>query len=404
MSALYRRVALCSVGAVDEHLVNLCLYCGSDKPMDPALVRELGGKCPKCGKDLQPRPAPPPAVRRLKSFDANPIEAAYTNAPVEQTNDPIVHDAHDVLKYAIALVDVVRSVERFTRPDRRRSAVLGFMTGSEGLDWMLRRRLGHLFEARIAHARGLSHKTGGHDPDAKLRAKLGQFLGRKVTRIAVIDEVVGGGQFRAAFKRIRDWHASVKAPPLALHLVAVADPRQVPESSDAARAWFFQKVLPDHDSLPKSLQVTFEVVGPVPLLAKDGEGQPLKDADQTPDGDYEVRRIWPGGYAIRCPNELTEGGVGLRVVATKASLDQLFGVLLYAVCGFGYVSDGRWPESIKNGGCRECKGLLAEARRKAEEVATAVPSPERVFGRVVGPPDIEILGPDGEPMMWRECE
>jgi hypothetical protein len=46
----------------DEDLMNLCLYCGGDTPMDPELAKELG-TCPKCGRDLsQAKPAPPAAV------------------------------------------------------------------------------------------------------------------------------------------------------------------------------------------------------------------------------------------------------------------------------------------------------------------------------------------------------
>ena len=57
----------------------------------------------------------------------------------------------------------VLAVERFTKDDREHGAVLGFMTGSEPLDWLLRRRLGHLFEELIRHVRGLRHKTGAAD-------------------------------------------------------------------------------------------------------------------------------------------------------------------------------------------------------------------------------------------------
>jgi hypothetical protein len=83
-------------------------------------------------------------------------------------------------------------------------------------------------------------------------------------------------------------------------------------------------------------------------------------------------------------------------VYSAASLDQLFGVLLYAVFGFGYVRKHTWPETINSAGCTECRTLLAEARGRADEVAHAVPSPERVPGRVVGPRDVKIWGPDGK--------
>jgi hypothetical protein len=376
--------------------VNLCPYCSGDKPMDPKLARALG-TCPKCDRDLLQANLPPPAaVRRVESFDAHAIEADYSATPVEKTDEPIEHDAHEVLKYAIALVKVVQSVERFTEPDRTRSAILGFMTGSEGLDWVIRRRLGHLFENRIVHVRGLSHKRGNHNPDAELRAALDEFRVRRVERIAVVDEVVSGTQLRTAFLRIRDWHASVGAPRLALHLVGVAE--RAPEGEEGAREWFALNVLRgDQHALPETLTLTFDIVRTVRLLAMDHNGQPLKDAARANDGSYEARRIWPGGYKIHCPNRLTvAGGASLDVVYSAASLDQLFGVLLYAVFGFGYVREHRWPETINSAGCTECRVLLAEARDLADEVARAAPSPERVPGRVVGPPDVKIWGPDGK--------
>ncbi|MBX3233534.1 MAG: hypothetical protein KIT84_11060 [Labilithrix sp.] len=364
--------------------------------MDPKVAQNLQ-ICPKCDRDLlEVRPTPPPAVRRVESFDAHPIEADYSAAPVEKTDEPIEHDAHDVLNYAIALVKVVRSVERFTEPTRERSAVLGFMTGSEGLDWVLRRRLGHLFEKRIVHGRGLSHKTGNHNPDAELRGILDAFKAQSVERLAVIDEVVSGGQLRTALLRILKWHKSVGAPSFALHLVGVTE--KAPGNAAEARAWFGEKVLRgDENSLPSSLALTFDIVRAARLLAMDKEGQPLKDAAQAKDGTYEVRRIWPGGYRIRCPNRLSvQGGASLEVMYSAASLDQLFGTVIYAVLGFGFVRKETWPETINSAGCMECSALLAEARGRAHEIALAVPSPETLPGRVVGPPDVKIWGPDGK--------
>ena len=74
---------------------------------------------------------------------------------------------------------------------------------------------------------------------------------------------------------------------------------------------------------------------PPRLLGKDKAGQPVKDAVLSDDGSYEVLRLWPAGYRIRCPNRLTvEGGADLEIIFSQASADQLFGVLIYAVCGF----------------------------------------------------------------------
>lgn len=303
-----------------------------------------------------------------------------------------------MLAYARALVEVITIVERFTRFERDHSAVLGFMTGSEPLDWLLRRRLGHLFEGRIRHVRGLRHKGGGADPDGELFAQLDQWRGSNVSRIVIVDEVVEGSQLRTAFLRLLKWHAARDEPSIAVHLVAVTE--RAPEPAEARAAWFSEKVLKGDDkSMSAAIALTFDVASTPRLLGKDKDGQPVKDVELSRDGAYRVLRLWPEGYAIRCPNRLTlEGGAGVDVVASLASLDQLFGVFIYAVCGFGYVDAERWPETIKRAGCTDCKRLLHEARELATAVATAVPSPESVPGRVVGPPDVRLLDEKGEPV------
>ncbi len=374
--------------------MNLCPFC---QEIDPALAVALG-TCPTCGHDLRPLPEPTPAVRRVETFDAHPVEAEYASTDVVETDAPLEHDAHDVLAYARALVEVVLIVERFTKDERERSAVLGFMTGSEPLDWLLRRRLGHLFEGRIRHVRGLRHKVGGADPDAELFAQLDAWNARGVLRVVVIDEVVEGSQLRTAFLRLVKWHGDRGAPPLAVHLVAVTE--RAPADSAERAAWFSEKVLKgDEKSMSANLALSFEVVSTVRLLGKDKAGQPVKDVVLSSDGSYDALRLWPGSYSIRCPNRLTlEGGAGVAVIASLASLDQLFGVFIYAVCGFGYVDSARWPETIKLAGCVACKALLAEVRELAEKVAQAVTPPESVPGRVVGPRAVQILDARGAPV------
>ncbi|MFO0570164.1 MAG: hypothetical protein U0263_31260 [Polyangiaceae bacterium] len=317
-------------------------------------------------------------MQRVEVFDAHPVEAEYSDAEVVETDAPLEHDAHEVLAYARALAEVVLVVERFTKHERERSAVLGFMTGSEPLDWLLRRRLGHLFEGRIRHVRGLRHKSGGADPDAELYAQLDAWMDHGVSRIVVIDEVVEGSQMRTAFLRLLKWHGERGTPPLAVHLVAVTE--RAPEEVADREAWLSDKVLKGDDkSMSATIALSFDVVRTSHLLGKDKAGQSVKDVELSRDGSYSVLRLWPGGYTIRCPNRLTlEGGAGVDVVASLASVDQLFGVFVYAVCGFGYVNADRWPETIKRAGCTECKRLLHEARKLATEVANAVPCPESV--------------------------
>jgi hypothetical protein len=285
-------------------------------------------------------------------------------------------------------------VERFTKDERERSAVLGFMTGSEPLDWLLRRRLGHLFEGRIRHVRGLRRKGGGADPDAELFAQLDEWSARGVSRIVVIDEVVDGSQLRTAFLRLMRWHGEHGAPSLAVHLVAVTE--RAPADSAERAAWFSEKVLKGDDkTMSAKLALSFDVVRTARLLGKDKAGQPVKDVILSSDGSYDVLRLWPGSYSIRCPNRLTlEGGAGVDVIASLASLDQLFGVFIYAVCGFGYVDTARWPETIKLAGCVACKELLAEVRELAEKAALIMP-PESVPGRIVGPREVQILDARG---------
>ncbi len=65
--------------------MNLCVFC---QDIDPAVAGALG-TCPKCGRELSPAPEPAPAVRRVETFDAHPVEAEYADADIVATDKPL---------------------------------------------------------------------------------------------------------------------------------------------------------------------------------------------------------------------------------------------------------------------------------------------------------------------------
>jgi hypothetical protein len=368
-----------------------CPYCDD---MSPALAAQLHAQqlevCPGCGREFrQLQPERSSGWEREDAFDANPVEAKYAETPVTRTNQVLEHDAHDVLRYASALLDLTSVILDFIVQSPESVAVLGFLTGSDDLDWLPRRLLGHRLPDRFRNSRGFSHNAGGASPEAELHAHLGRWIQAGVDRIVVVDEVDSGGQMRAALKRIRSWYRSQKAlPPLTLHLVGFAEERSI--GSEDPQALMKRKVLQPPLALPAGLSVTAQLLAVPTLLAKDKAGQPLKSTILRKDGNYEPKRTCPAEYAIRCPNSSTVSladSANLRVGRSAGSLDQTFGVTILAICGFAFVRPELWPQTILNGGCAECRALLLVAREKAQAVAARTDILGDMCGAVIDCPE-----------------
>jgi hypothetical protein len=113
-------------------------------------------------------------------------------------------------------------------------------------------------------------------------------------------------------------------------------------------------------------QVAVEFVMVPKLLAMDGEGRPLKGVWGGAGEPYGAHRIWPGGYRVRRRNRLAvEGCSDLDVIWSAASLDQIFGGLIWRISGFDKDDLRVWPGSVLQRGCADCRTNLALARGTA---------------------------------------
>lgn len=362
----------------------VCPYCHR---FNEEVFRELV-KCPRCGANLTARidDRGGQSVCRANGFIAHPTELDYGDVAVDHSGNPIRHDSQDVLRYALGLLEVMKSTLDFSEDNLDSTCVLGFLTGSESLDWLLRRRVGHAMERRIAHVRGLRHKgiDKQFDPDAELTKRLDAWQAAGVLdRLVVVDEFVSGTQLRTAFLRIAAWHTAQSRPTnVEVLLVGIKETR---EELDADQVFHNHVYMDDSHAISAGLTFSHRLIAVPVLFAMDKRGVPLKSVRLNYVGDYAASRAWPGGYEIACPNRFTQGGcTGTTVPWTAGSIDQVFGCLVYAICGFGYVQPGRWPETIRENGCATCKELLGEVRHLASKLSERIGSPERMFGKVVG--------------------
>jgi len=359
-----------------------CPYCVSASAELAAMERV----CPKCGGELgRNRLTASSAWEREDAFDANPVEARYGEVAVTHIDRSVDHDAHEVLAYADGLLDVVSIALDLVLGDPGSAAVLGFMTGSDDLDWLLRRVAGHLLEGRLVHVRGLSHGTADADPKRELRSQLNVWAEMGVKRIVLIDEVLSGTQMWTALCDIRDWfRCQNRSRPLMLNLLGVAEARRVDD--DDGNAWMRKQVFKAPPNLPAELYAETHLVRVPKLLALDKPGQPLKSFVRGTDGNYQPKRISPVAYTIRCPNRLL-GGATSHVGLPGESLDRVFGNAIFAICGFGYTTPHRWPDTILKADCEDCRARLLTARKKAEAIASHANPPGDVCGSLFEHPD-----------------
>lgn len=337
-----------------------CPYC---EGFNREVFRELG-VCPRCGTDLLARAEARrhSVLRRDEAFIAHPTELDYATTPVDRRHAPVEHDAKDLLDYAAGLLEVTRVT--VAAASEASAMVVGFLTGSADLAWLVRRRYPVAFEGRVHFVPGLRTADG----ESKLNEILDRAweLGR--TTIVVIDEVVSGGQMRTNLSTIDRWAATRGiSDKLRVKLVGMRSVEG--PSDDEMRARILRQGRRSRLTLR---EVEVELTTVRRLLAKDTQGRPLKGVWGGGSGKYKADRIWPGGYRVRCRNRLTrEGCAELDVVWSAASLDQVFGDLIWKMCGFVKDCSHTWPGSILGHGCTDCREGLARVR----ELARLLPSP-----------------------------
>ena len=337
--------------------------------------------CPKCGSDLAARVSErerAPAFRRDEAFVAHRSEVEYAHTAVVQRDEPVEHDASQLLDYAIGLLDLTRLALEASADAA--ALVLGFLTGSASLSWLLRRRYGRRLESRVRFAPGLRTPRATTDLEAILDSAYAS--GR--SHVVVIDEVVSGSQMRTNLAAIDAWAVSRGYDDhLKVDLLGVREAGSE-LSDDEVRI----RILRDSKKHKFSLKgVSASFVTVPKLLAMDSEGRPLKGVWGGGGVPYAADRIWPGGYRVRCRNRIAfEGCADLDVAWSDASLDQVFGELVWRICGFSPENERVWPGTVLRRGCADCRERLIRAREIAAKLPPLPPEndPRAAFDRLFG--------------------
>ena len=315
----------------------------------------------------------------------------YGSAPLKaiQIDEPLIYEAHDVLDYAAALLEVVGIFLDFSENHIKETCLLGFMTGSGDLLWLARRLLTVQLESKVRLARGLRHKGAGrYDPVVELRAILDSWKAFGMHRLVVVDEMVGGAQLGTALREVTAWAADeAVSPPLELLLVAVAEP-----GATSIDDRFAKLVLNTKKNKAarrcRHVQLQHRCVE-TPLLAKDTQGRPIKDFWKGDDDEYGPWPEWRRRFRVQCseavrlrllsnPDQQIEQTVpaGVRVSPTlfeiypTGAAGPLFGTIIWDLAGFK-PSLGR-TRLVESAGCSGCAGRARLVREKGAMIRERV--------------------------------
>ena len=339
--------------------------------------------CPECNCDLLGRIARRKSMKfsRPEGFIAHSVENEYSGSRIEHTRTPLNHNAHHVLEYAAGLCKAANHALAIFSEKPESTYFLGFLTGSSPLEFLLRRHGGNRLENRIRHVRGLAHKVRFQDPDKELFDCLDAFHDQGMLQLVITDEFVSGTQFHTAYLRIRSWYEDKlrtghQSWPLTIVMIGIQG--EEPPKGRTKVASFNLDVFGGKNQTTLGELTFTSFMVPVPkLLAKDSEGRDLQTtALQASDGEYITARRSPLYYSIECP----KGGASMPFMKTSGSLEQNFGTIIYSILGLGYAVADRWPATIYNSNCDECRSLLADARVLGKKIFHSFPPIEQVVG------------------------
>ena len=280
--------------------------------------------CDACDDNLEDRAARRErnTFQRATGFEAFPGE--FDSSALVELIRPVgelVHRTPEFLAYVHGLVSVARAIDTFVQVDPPQSAVIGFRTGSDDVMWLYRERCDEMLADRIRLLRGLSHgeNEDGANPTELLERALDNLWDEfGVRRLAIVDEVMSGGQMVAARNRVDNWCKKRKRTLQVLLLGLVGPDRKerqvyekeaesmnseskdLIESERSARSE--QRERKARRKLTKgspALQVQVSLHSVPLLLAADELGDAIKRA-QRAGARYIPYRACPGSHRLAC--------------------------------------------------------------------------------------------------------
>jgi len=290
------------------------------------------------------------SFRRSREYTAHEIEEKLQQALLITGTTTVVHGAAELLGYVTGQLAAIEAVVAFAgQPDDsdiwRTTAVHGFMTGSADLLLLLRESIGFRLPARVRLTRGLSHKFSEKDktPDQEFYSALNSYEAAGVSRLVLIDEVVGGGSALAQLKRFRKWRG--QNPKRQWPVLYIGLTERDPANHNLAST-----------IATKFPWVDLRLIRVPDLPAMDENGQPISSIVSI-GFRYYPYRFWGGGYEVRCANLLTT--CTPRSVAAGPARDA-YRSAIYAIVRAGSRRGNVWPE----GACAACSSAINDIRAR----------------------------------------
>ena len=310
-------------------------------------------------------------------------EKYYTTTPVTAVEGAIRVDAHKLLDYARARMQVAILIASDFRKQPQ-IGVIGFLTGSIGLLATARELLEPLHPGRFNFVMGLGHAKGGDAAEVELHAVLDNLRRKGIRRIVLVDEVKSGGQIRSDLEASLRWVRARGAADIEISAIGVSGAPPKDKERPPTVAEVVAQLEPTQHIVDPRTVITSS------LLEMDTPGLHFRGVKRTAHvGEYDFQRDQPEkGLQIVCPAGGPCGDAGVR------SLDTAFAGTVNRILGLSNPAQAAqplkvseepddeddeplppaltWPDTIDLS-CQTCRSLLAAARSAAAEWPHLVP-------------------------------
>lgn len=310
----------------------------------------------------------PKTVRRIDN--AYDEEKYYATTPVTSVAKVIRVDAHKLLDYARARLDVAMMLAT-DFAEQPQTGVIGFLTGSIGLLATARELLEPFHPGKFKFAMGLSHANGGDAGEDELHAILNELRGMGVLRVVLVDEVKSGTQMRTGIQATLRWVQTTCATDVEVSAIGVSGAPPKGKDRPPTVAEVVAPIINARRLInPRSVTT-------VSLLEMDTDGLIFRGVKRTHHvGEYDFCRVQPvSGLYVSCPNDGPRGGAGVRSLDTAfaGTINRILGLSNPAEAAQPFDLDDEpdgelltaaltWPDTIEGGSCTTCQDLLRLAR------------------------------------------
>ena len=329
--------------------------------------------CATAAENLDEIGDQPMASQLQKPEGAYPAEWFYSTTPLTAKHLQVELDAHDLLDYARARMEVANGLEADFEEEPS-TGVIGFLTGSIGILATARELLEPSYRGRFRFVPGLTHfGLKLEDSEQVFHSVLKDLCSCGVHRIVLVDEIKSGTQLKTELRSALRWVHSSGAEDLQISVIGVHGMPTGGKQSPPTACQIVEVIG------ASSCIINPRTIATRTLLEMDREGLRFRGVMRTQyAGGYDFYREQPsGGLLVRCPSGGAHGGVGVT------SLDTAFGGLVRRILRPSMITAAEpfdagdepsavsieplesWPDLVFHASCEECRRLLRAARALA---------------------------------------